>query len=129
MIFILMIRFFCTQGGKRVELSLRRLSTFNSLDFQLTHNKHWTNLSSYYPLATILLPSSYLLPTFFLLSSYLLPSGFLEHTLNVASSYLGCTLDVPSPYLGRTLPLFHIYQKNKSIINCSLLHHNVQPNL
>ena len=89
-------------------------ATFNSLDFQLTHNQHWTNLSSYNPLATILLPSCYLLPTifllssyllatFFLLSSYLLPSGFLEHTLNVASSYLGCTLDVPSPYLGRTL--------------------------
>ena len=77
----------------------------------------------------VLLSPCYYLPTFFLLSCYILPSGFLEHTLNVASSYLGCTLDVPSPYLGRTLPLFCIYQKNKSIINCSLLHHDVQPNL
>ena len=81
-------------------------------------------LSCYY-LATIFLPSCYYLPTFLLLSCYLLLSGFLEHTLNVASSYLGCTLDVPSPYLGRSLPLFCIYQKNKSIINCS----PVQPNL
>ncbi len=48
-------------------------ATFNSLDFQLTHNQHWTNLSSYYPLATILLPSSYLLPTILLPTFFWLP--------------------------------------------------------
>ena len=122
-----------------MKLSMRRLSTFNSLDFQLTHNQHWTNLSSYYPLATILLPSSYYLPTYFLLSCYLLPSGFLEHTLNVASSYLECTLDVPCRYFVFTkrinpsqivLYCFHLlivnseflfFQLQKlSIVNCEL---------